>query len=159
MVLAAHTAIALGTISGGWRIVHTLGQRITELRPARGMAAETGAAVALFGSTALGAPVSTTHTVAGAVTGVGTVTRGVPVNWTVFGQMALAWLVTIPAAALVAAGVFALTQLGSHVQAGAALAVMGLGLAVALWTGLQRTARSRHFEPDQLGTKEPALVS
>jgi PiT family inorganic phosphate transporter len=80
VVLAAHTAIALGTISGGWRVVQTMGQRITELRPARGMAAETGAAVALFGSTALGAPVSTTHTVAGAVTGVGTVTRGVPVK-------------------------------------------------------------------------------
>jgi PiT family inorganic phosphate transporter len=103
VVLAAHSAIALGTISGGWRIVETLGQRITELRPARGMAAETGAAVALFGSTALGAPVSTTHTVAGAVTGVGAVTRGVPVNWTVFGQMALAWVVTIPAAALAGA--------------------------------------------------------
>jgi phosphate/sulfate permease len=99
------------------------------------LAAATGAAVAPFGSTALGAPVSTTHTVAGAVTGVGTVTRGVPVNWTVFGQMALAWLVTIPAAALAAL---------------AALAVVGLGLAVALWVGLQRTARSRHFEPDQL---------
>lgn len=65
VVLAAHSAIALGTISGGWRIVHTLGKRITELRPARGMAAATGAAIALFGSTALGAPVSTTHTVAG----------------------------------------------------------------------------------------------
>jgi PiT family inorganic phosphate transporter len=90
VVLAAHAAIALGTISGGWRIVQTLGQRITELRPARGMAAETGAAIALFGSTAVGAPVSTTHTMAGAVTGVGVVTRGVPVNWTVFGQMALA---------------------------------------------------------------------
>jgi inorganic phosphate transporter, PiT family len=71
VVLAAHSAIALGTISGGWRIVQTMGQRITELRPARGMAAETGAAVALFGSTALGAPVSTTQTVAGAVTGWG----------------------------------------------------------------------------------------
>jgi PiT family inorganic phosphate transporter len=153
VVLAAHTAIALGTISGGWRIVQTMGQRITELRPARGMAAETGAAVALFGSTALGAPVSTTHTVAGAVTGVGAVTRGVPVSWTVFGQMALAWVVTIPAAALVAAGVFALTQLGSHVLAGAALAILGLGLAIALWSGLQRTLRSREFEPDRVASE------
>jgi PiT family inorganic phosphate transporter len=159
VVLAAHTAIALGTISGGWRIVQTMGQRITELRPARGMAAETGAAVALFGSTALGAPVSTTHTVAGAVTGVGAVTRGVPVNWTVFGQMALAWVVTIPAAALVAAGVFALTQLGSHVLAGAALAILGLGLAVALWIGLRRTLRSREFEPDRVATDRPAALS
>jgi PiT family inorganic phosphate transporter len=153
VVLAAHTAIALGTISGGWRIVQTMGQRITELRPARGMAAETGAAVALFGSTALGAPVSTTHTVAGAVTGVGAVTRGVPVSWTVFGQMALAWVVTIPAAALVAAGVFALTQLGSHVLAGAALAILGLGLAIALWSGLQRTLRTREFEPDRVASE------
>jgi inorganic phosphate transporter, PiT family len=113
VVLAAHTAIALGTISGGWRIVQTMGQRITELRPARGMAAD--------------------------------------------GQMALAWVVTIPAAALAAAGVFALTQLGSHLLAGAALAV--LGLAVALWIGLQRTTRSRHFEPDQLAAEDsPALV-
>jgi inorganic phosphate transporter, PiT family len=83
---------ALLVASGHCRpIVQTMGQRITELRPARGMAAETGAAVALFGSTALGAPVSTTHTVAGAVTGVGAVTKGAPVNWSVFGQMAVAW--------------------------------------------------------------------
>ena len=136
-----------------------MGQRITELRPARGMAAETGAAVALFGSTALGAPVSTTHTVAGAVTGVGAVTRGVPVSWTVFGQMALAWVVTIPAAALAAAGMFALTQLGSHLLAGTALAVVGLGLAVALWIGLQRTARSRHFEPDRLTADRSAALT
>jgi PiT family inorganic phosphate transporter len=80
VVLAARTAIALGTISGGWRIVHTMGQRITELRPARGMAAETGAAVALFGSTALGAPVSTTHTVVGAVA-VRDHDPGVDVTW------------------------------------------------------------------------------
>ena len=159
VVLAAHTAIALGTISGGWRIVHTLGQRITELRPARGMAAETGAAIALFGSTGLGAPVSTTHTVAGAVTGVGAVTKGVPVNWTVFGQMAVAWVVTIPAAALAAAAVFALTQLSNRVLSGAALAILGLGLAVALWIGLQRTTRSRHLEPDQPSTDRSAAVT
>ena len=151
MVLAAHSAIALGTISGGWRIVHTLGQ---------GMAAETGAAIALFGSTALGAPVSTTHTVAGAVTGVGAVTRGVPVNWSVlFAQMALAWVVTIPAAALAAAEVFAITQLASHLLVGTALAILGLGLAVALWIGLQRTARSRHFEPDQLTADRSAAMA
>jgi PiT family inorganic phosphate transporter len=71
------------------------------------MAAETGAAIALFGSNALGAPASTTHTVAGAVTGVSVVTKGAPVNWTVFGQMAVAWVVTMPAAALAAATVFA----------------------------------------------------
>jgi PiT family inorganic phosphate transporter len=96
------------------------------------MAAETGAAIALFGSTALGAPVSTTHTVAGAVTGVGVVTRGSAVNWAVFGQMALGWVVTIPAAALASAAVFAATQLGSHVLAGVLLALLGMGLAAAL---------------------------
>jgi inorganic phosphate transporter, PiT family len=82
----------------------------------------------------------------------------VPVNWTVFGQMALAWLVTIPAAALAAAAMFALTQLSSRLLAGTALAVPGLGLAAALWIGLQRTARSRHFEPDQLADEGSAAL-
>jgi inorganic phosphate transporter, PiT family len=160
VVLAAHSAIALGTISGGWRIVQTLGQRITELRPARGMAAETGAAIALFGSTALGAPVSTTHTVAGAVTGVGVVTKGAPVNWTVFGQMAMAWLLTIPAAALAAAAVFGVTQLGSHLLAGVLLVLLGAGLAVALTIGLRRTTRGAHLEAGGAATApRPALSS
>src|ERR1700754_1637177 len=85
VVLAAYFAIAMGTLSGGWRIVRTMGQGITQLRPISGFAAETGAAAAIFGSTWLGAPVSTTHTVAGAITGVGTVNRGASVDWTVFG--------------------------------------------------------------------------
>jgi hypothetical protein len=89
------------------------------------------------------------------------VTRGVPVNWSVlFAQMALALVVTIPAAALAAAEVFAITQLASHLLAGTALAILGLGLAVALWIGPQRTARSRHFEPDQLtADRSAAMVS
>jgi inorganic phosphate transporter, PiT family len=153
VVLAAHSAIAIGTISGGWRIVQTMGQRITELRPARGVAAETGAAVALFGSTALGAPVSTTHTVAGAVTGVGVATRGVPVNWGVFGQIALAWVVTIPSAALLSAGVFEITQL-PRAAAGAMLSLLGAALAAALAVGLRRTSRGSHFEPERLATAE-----
>ena len=73
--------------------------------------------------------------------------------------MALAWVVTIPAAALAAAGVFALTQLGSHLLAGTTLAILGLGLAVASWIGLQRTAHSRHFEPDQLATERSAALA
>jgi inorganic phosphate transporter, PiT family len=149
VVLAAHSAIALGTISGGWRIVETMGMRITRLLPARGVAAETGAAIALFGSTALGAPVSTTHTVAGSVTGVGTVTRGVPVNWSVFGQMAIAWVVTIPAAALLAAGVYGVTQLNSPGAAAVLLGVFGAALLTVLAFGLRRTARSAHFEADR----------
>jgi PiT family inorganic phosphate transporter len=110
------------------------------------MAAETGAAVALFGSTALGAPVSTTHTVAGAVTGVGVAIRGAPVNWTVFGQMALAWVFTIPAAALASAAVFAATQLSSHVLAGILLALLGAALTWTLAVGLQSTTRGAHLE-------------
>ena len=149
VVLAAHSAIALGTISGGWRIVETMGMRITRLLPARGVAAETGAAIALFGSTALGAPVSTTHTVAGSVTGVGTVTRGVPVNWSVFGQMAIAWVVTIPAAALLAGGVYGVTQLDSPGAAAVLLGIFGAVLLTALAFGLRRTARSAHFEADR----------
>jgi PiT family inorganic phosphate transporter len=149
VVLAAHSAIALGTISGGWRIVETMGMRITRLLPARGVAAETGAAIALFGSTALGAPVSTTHTVAGSVTGVGTVTRGVPVNWSVFGQMAISWVVTIPAAALLAAGVYGVTQLDSPGAAAVLLGIFGAVLLTALAFGLRRTARSAHFEADR----------
>ena len=101
--LSAYTAIALGTVSGGWRIIRTMGTRITQLRPVSGFAAETGAAVALFGSTALGAPVSTTHTVAGAIAGAGSQNRAASVNWSIFGRVAVAWLVTMPVAAVLAA--------------------------------------------------------
>jgi PiT family inorganic phosphate transporter len=101
--LAAYAAIALGTVSGGWRIIRTMGTRITQLRPVSGFAAETGAAVALFGSTYLGAPVSTTHTVAGAIAGAGSQNRASTVNWSIFGRVAVAWLVTMPVAAALAA--------------------------------------------------------
>jgi PiT family inorganic phosphate transporter len=103
VALAAETAIALGTLSGGWRIVRTMGTRITQLRPVSGFAAETAAAIAIFGSTAFGAPVSTTHTVAGAIAGAGSQNGAAGVNWSVFGRVALAWLVTMPVAALAAA--------------------------------------------------------
>jgi inorganic phosphate transporter, PiT family len=107
--LAAYAAIALGTVSGGWRIIRTMGTRITQLRPVSGFAAETGAAVALFGSTFLGAPVSTTHTVAGAIAGAGSQNRAATVNWSIFGRVAVAWLVTMP----VAAGLAALAYWGA----------------------------------------------
>jgi PiT family inorganic phosphate transporter len=95
--------------------------------------------------------------VAGAVTGVGVVTRGAPVNWTVFGQMALAWVATIPAAAMAAAGVFAVTQLPSHLLAGLVLVVFGVALAAVLGAGLRRTTRSRHFEPGRLADDRSAV--
>src|SRR3954470_19167695 len=87
VVLLAYAAIALGTMSGGWRIVRTMGTRITQLRPVSGFAAETATAIALFGSTAAGAPVSTTHTVAGAITGAGVTNRASTVHWSVFGRV------------------------------------------------------------------------
>ncbi len=101
--LSAQTAIALGTLFGGWRIVHTLGSRVTKLRPIGGFCAETGGASAIFLATAMGIPVSTTHTISGAIVGVGATHRLSAVRWGVAGQMVWAWVLTIPAAAAVAA--------------------------------------------------------
>ena len=103
VVLACHTAMGLGTLMGGWRIVKTMGQKICKLQPVHGFSAETAGAIALYGATAFGIPVSTTHTIAGAIIGVGS-TRGVnAVKWGVAGRVVWAWVLTIPAAALVAA--------------------------------------------------------
>jgi PiT family inorganic phosphate transporter len=106
VVLSAHAAIALGTLSGGWRIIHTMGQKITRLQPVGGFAAETAGAVSLFTATALGVPVSTTHTITGAIVGVGSTRRLSAVRWGVAGRIVWAWILTIPASALIAAGVF-----------------------------------------------------
>lgn len=103
VVLAAHSAIALGTLSGGWRIVKTMGSKITRLQPAGGMAAETGAAVTLFYTSYKGIPVSTTHTITGAIIGVGSSRRLSAVRWTVASRVVVAWVVTIPGAAIIAA--------------------------------------------------------
>lgn len=101
--LGAHTAIALGTLMGGWRIVHTLGSRVTKLRPIGGFSAETGGAAAIFLATYFGIPVSTTHTISGAIVGVGATSRLSAVRWGLAGRMVWAWVLTIPAAASVAA--------------------------------------------------------
>ena len=106
VVLAAHAAIALGTLSGGWRIIHTMGQKITRLQPVGGFAAETAGAVSLFTATALGVPVSTTHTITGAIVGVGSTRRLSAVRWGVAGRIVWAWILTIPASAAIAAAVF-----------------------------------------------------
>ncbi|MGH2756495.1 MAG: inorganic phosphate transporter, partial [Actinomycetota bacterium] len=96
MVLLAHLAIGLGTLSGGWRIVHTLGSKITKLQPVGGASAETAAAATLFATTHLGIPVSTTHTITGAIIGVGTTNRVSAVRWGVTGRVLYAWILTIP---------------------------------------------------------------
>jgi PiT family inorganic phosphate transporter len=102
VILAAHAAIGLGTMAGGWRIVKTMGQRITKLKPFGGFCAETAGALTLFLSSHLGIPVSTTHTITGAITGVGVAHRVSAVRWGVARGIVLAWILTIPAAAGIA---------------------------------------------------------
>src|SRR5687768_7257303 len=101
VVLSAHAAIALGTLSGGWRIIHTMGSKITKLQPVGGFAAETAGAISLFTATNLGIPVSTTHTITGAIMGVGSIRRLSAVRWGVAGRIIWAWILTIPALALI----------------------------------------------------------
>ncbi len=111
VVLMAHAAIALGTLAGGWRIVHTMGSKITKLRPVGGFSAETAGAITLFGATFMGIPVSTTHTITGAIAGVGSTTRLSAVKWRVAGRIVWAWILTIPAAAIFAALSFLVIEL------------------------------------------------
>jgi PiT family inorganic phosphate transporter len=106
VVLLAHTAIGLGTLTGGWRIIHTMGSKITKLHPEGGFAAETGAAVAIFTATSLGIGISTTHTITGAIVGVGATRRLSAVRWGVARQIVWAWLLTIPAAAAIGAATY-----------------------------------------------------
>jgi PiT family inorganic phosphate transporter len=103
VIVGCYVAIALGTMFGGWRIVKTMGQKITKLRPQGGFAAETGGAMTLFLASSLGIPVSTTHTITGAIVGVGSAQRTRAVRWGVAGNIVVAWIVTMPAAALIAA--------------------------------------------------------
>lgn len=103
VVLSAHAAIGLGTLSGGWRIVKTMGTKIVKLQPVGGFCAETAGAITLFGATAAGIPVSTTHTITGSIVGVGSAKRFSAVKWGVAGRIVWAWVLTIPMAALIAA--------------------------------------------------------
>jgi PiT family inorganic phosphate transporter len=111
VILAAHAAIALGTLSGGWRIIHTMGSKITRLQPVGGFAAETAGAITLFVATAFGVPVSTTHTITGAIVGVGATRRLSAVRWGVAGKIVWAWVLTIPMSALIGAIVFWIVRL------------------------------------------------
>lgn len=111
IVLMAHAAMGLGTLSGGWRIIHTMGSKITKLKPMGGFAAELGGAVTLFTAARLGIPVSTTHTIAGAIIGVGSMRRLSAVRWNIAGRIVWAWILTIPASAIVAAILYYLLTL------------------------------------------------
>ena len=110
VVISCQLAMALGTLMGGWRIVHTMGSRITHLKPIQGFCAETGGAITLFLATALGIPVSTTHTITGAIVGVGAARRTAAVRWRVAQRIVVAWVVTLPAAALMGAAVYWLSS-------------------------------------------------
>ena len=111
VILSCHTAIALGTLSGGWRIVKTMGQKITRLRPIDGVCAETAAAASIYLSTHLGIPVSTTHVITGAISGVGSVNRRSAVRWNVTLRIVWAWFLTIPCAALISGFAYTLAKL------------------------------------------------
>ena len=110
VVLACQAAMGFGTLFGGWRIVHTMGSKITRLTPMQGFCAETGGAITLFAATWLGVPVSTTHTITGAIVGVGAARRASAVRWGVAGNIVVAWVVTLPAAALIAALTYLATR-------------------------------------------------
>jgi len=111
VVISCQAAMAIGTLFGGWRIVHTMGSKITKLNPMQGFCAETGGALTLFGATWLGIPVSTTHTITGAIVGVGAAKRVSAVRWGLASNILVAWIITLPAAALISAAFYAVTSL------------------------------------------------
>ena len=111
VVISCQAAMGLGTLLGGWKIIHTMGSKITRLTPAQGFCAETGGAIALFTANWLGIPVSTTHTITGAIVGVGASRRLSAVRWSVAGNIVIAWVITLPAAAAIGAGFYWLAKL------------------------------------------------
>jgi PiT family inorganic phosphate transporter len=111
VVLACQAAMGLGTLFGGWRIVHTMGSKITRLSPQQGVCAEAGGSIMLFGATWLGIPVSTTHTITGSIMGVGAARRASAVRWGVAGNIVIAWFITLPASAAIAAITYGITRL------------------------------------------------
>jgi inorganic phosphate transporter, PiT family len=114
VIISAHAAIALGTLAGGWRIIHTMGAKITKLQPVGGFAAETGAAFALLTATTFGVPVSTTHAITGAIVGVGATRRVQAVRWGVAGQIVWAWILTIPCAFSIAAFTYFILRISGY---------------------------------------------
>ena len=111
VVITCQAMLAFGTLFGGWRIVHTMGSKITRLNPMQGFCAETGGAITLFAATWMGIPVSTTHTITGAIVGVGAARRVSAVRWGIAGSIVIAWVITMPATAVIAAVIYALTSL------------------------------------------------
>lgn len=150
IVLSAHLAIALGTLSGGWKIVKTMGMRITELDPLRGVCAETAGALTVVGASLWGIPVSTTHTITGAIVGVGASRRVSAVRWGVAGTIVWAWILTIPAAALISAVTYVVAArlwpvLPMVAQWGLGLLIAGfLGYGTFSWLRASRSGTLAH---------------
>ena len=136
IILMAHAAIALGTLSGGWRIVRTMGMRITELSPLGGVCAETAGAITLIMASNFGIPVSTTHTITGAIVGVGASRRLSAVRWGVAGHIVWAWVLTIPCAAAMSAGAYLIAGRLRPLLPGALQIILGLALLAGLGYGL-----------------------
>jgi PiT family inorganic phosphate transporter len=114
VVLSCQAALGLGTLMGGWRIVHTMGSKITRLSPQQGFCAETGGAITIFLATHMGVPISTTHTITGAIVGVGAARRASAVRWGVAGNIVWAWIITLPAAGAMGAAFYALARLADR---------------------------------------------
>jgi PiT family inorganic phosphate transporter len=150
IILSAHAAIAAGTLSGGWRIVKTMGMRITELQPIGGVCAETAGALTLIGTALAGIPVSTTHTITGAIVGVGASRRLSAVRWGVASRIVWAWIITIPAAATMAAVVYAIVGRVWPVLPPVGQSLLGLLVAGALlyafmsWLRASRSGKLAH---------------
>jgi inorganic phosphate transporter, PiT family len=142
VIVSAALAMAAGTYAGGWRIIKTLGQRIAKLDPPQGFAAQTATAAILFTTAHYGFPVSTTHTVSGSVLGAGAARRLRAVRWGVAGNILLAWLMTIPCAGLVGAGMEGLTRLP-----GGSILVFVLAAAIAAIAFLARSLQTRRLAP------------
>jgi inorganic phosphate transporter, PiT family len=137
--LASATAIALGTYIGGWRIIHTLGSRVTQIEPPQGFAAEAAGATVILASSHYGFPLSTTHVVSGGVLGSGIGRRLADVQWGLAGRIGLAWLLTLPAAGLVGAVAYEATDLLGAESAGPPLvALVALAAVAALWSASRR---------------------
>jgi PiT family inorganic phosphate transporter len=153
VVVAAYSAISLGTLVGGWRIVKTLGQRITALKPVGGFSAETAAAISLYLATHLGIPVSTTHTITGAIVGVGSTRRLSAVRWGIAGRIVWAWVLTIPAAAAIAAVTYAITV---SPFALAALVLAAAAVVVAVVVAGRRPSRRAPAPTEPKEPVEPA---
>jgi PiT family inorganic phosphate transporter len=157
IVLAAQAAIATGTLTGGWRIVKTLGHRITALKPPGGFSAETAAAISLYVATFGGIPVSTTHTITGAIVGAGASKRLSAVRWGVARRVVFAWIITIPSAGLIAAVTYWIVSMDNHLAAGTVMVVL-LGAALTVLANRRAQRRREQAEQAEAGSDERISV-